>query len=106
MKRLSRQLKLWSTPPPSLKAARPELKALLATPPELKPTAEKAVFARRDGILLYAAPHTAAPKLAELKAGARYAVKAVTVQEGRQWLAFQFTADGPPAAFGKAEDFQ
>lgn len=84
----------------------PQLKALLATPPELKPIADKEVFARRDGTLLYAAPHTAAPKLAEIKAGARYVAKATTERDGVQWLAFQFTADGPPAAFGKAEDFQ
>ena len=32
--------------------------------------------------------------------------KAVTDQNGERWYAFQFVADGPPAAFGKASDFR
>jgi hypothetical protein len=46
------------------------------------------------------------PKLAQLKTGVGFMAKATTVQDGERWYAFQFTAGGPPAAFGKAEDFR
>jgi len=84
----------------------PKLTALLATTPELKPIAAKVAYARKDGTVLYSAPHPAAPKLLQLKAGVGFMAKATAVRDGERWYAFQFTAGGPPAAFGKAEDFR
>jgi len=84
----------------------PRLTALLAAPPQLKPIAAKVAYARRDGTVLYIAPHAAAAKLSKLKAGAGFMAKAVTEQDGERWYAFQFVANGPPAAFGKVSDFR
>ncbi len=82
------------------------LASLLAAPPEPRPIAPKIAYAQHDGAVLRAAPHPAATKLAQLKAGVGFMAKAVTEQGGERWYAFQFVADGPPAAFGKVSDFR
>lgn len=82
------------------------LAALNATPPKLTPVASRIAYARNDGVTLRIAPDPAAAKFAELKAGVGFMAKAVTEQNGERWYAFQFAADGPPAAFGKASDFR
>jgi hypothetical protein len=84
----------------------PRLASLLAAPPKLTPIADKVAYARRDGGALRVAPHAEAAKLTQLKAGVGFMAKAVTEQDGERWYAFQFVADGPPAAFGKASDFR
>ena len=84
----------------------PRLASLLAAPPKLTPIAAKVAYARHDGAALRVAPHSEAAKLAQLKAGVGFMAKAVTEQDGERWYAFQFVADGPPAAFGKASDFR
>ncbi|MFY9641591.1 MAG: hypothetical protein WAK07_11940 [Rhodomicrobium sp.] len=82
------------------------LSSLLAAPPQLKPIAAKIAFARRDGAALYIAPHSAATKLAKLKAGTGFMAAAATEQNGERWYAFQFVVNGPAAAFGIAKDFR
>jgi hypothetical protein len=84
----------------------PGLASLLAAPPELKPIVPKVAYARHDGVMLRLAPHSAATRLGQLKAGVGFMAKAVTEQGGERWYAFQFVADGPPAAFGKMSDFR
>jgi hypothetical protein len=89
---------------PSNPSAR--LESLLAAPPKLTPVRAKIAYARRDGAALRVAPDPAAAKLAQVKAGVGFMAKAVTEQDGERWYAFQYVADGPPAAFGKASDFR
>ena len=84
----------------------PRLASLLAAPPELTPINAKVAYARHDGAVLRIAPHPAATKLAQVKTGIGFMAKAVTEQDGERWYAFQFVADGPPAAFGKVSDFR
>ena len=87
-------------------AGLPRMASLLAAPPELTPINAKVAYARHDAAALRVAPHPAATKLAQLKTGVGFMAKAVTEQDGERWYAFQFVADGPPAAFGKVSDFR
>jgi hypothetical protein len=82
------------------------LAALNAKPPKLTPVTPRPAYARQDGTALRIAPDPSAAKFAGLKAGAGFMLKAETVIDGERWYAFQFAADGPPAAFGKAGDFR
>ena len=84
----------------------PRLVSMLAAPPELTPINAKIAYARHDGAALRIAPHPAATKLAQVKTGVGFMARAVTEQDGERWFAFQFVADGPPAAFGKMSDFR
>lgn len=76
------------------------------TPVALKPIEPKPKFAKADGVTLYLAPHTKATRLATIKAGAGYLAKSSVEASGETWFAFQFFANGPPSAFGRASDFR
>jgi hypothetical protein len=85
------------------------VQALAATngaPPKLSPIAAKIVYAREESVTLHIAPRTDAAKFAVLKAGVGFKALAETEQNGERWYAFQFTEDGPAAAFGKVSQFR
>jgi hypothetical protein len=89
------------------RAANPQLAALMAAPPKLTPIEAKVAYARQDGTVLYAAPDSSSAKLTQAKTGVGFMAKAqATGQDGKRWYAFQFLAEGPPAAFGKIADFR
>ncbi len=90
----------------STQTTQPRLPAWLAAPPQLRTIETKIAYARHGDTGLYVAPDVSAAKLALLKTGQGFMAQAVTQQNGERWYAFQFVANGPPAAFGREKDFR